>query len=60
MLLNTYNPDAEARCPKCEKVVKCKNLGGNLAFYPRYLEMYHEKCGTEWRVELERHPEDGV
>ena len=52
MLLTTYNPDAQAGCPKCG-FVHCTMLGGNLAFADRYLDFRHDKCGTEWRVYID-------
>lgn len=49
MLISTYDPNGEAYCPTCKKVVPCQNTGGNMAFNPRYLIMYHYQCGTEWK-----------
>ena len=48
MLLATYDPNAQASCPKCG-FVHCLNIGGNLAFSPRYMDFEHEECGTKWR-----------
>lgn len=51
MLISTYDPNAEAVCPKCG-FVKCMNTYGNLAFPPRYMDFRHEECGTEWRIHI--------
>jgi hypothetical protein len=53
MLLSTYNPESQAYCPACKKLVDCWNTQGNLAFYPRYMQFRHDECGTEWRMFLD-------
>lgn len=60
MLLGVYNPDSEAYCPTCKKVVSCYNTGGNMAFFPRYLIMEHEECGTEWRYLVDSQDGDNI
>lgn len=54
MLLSTYNPSSQASCPTCNKVVNCDMIGGNLAFIPRYMDFYHSKCKTKWRVRIDQ------
>lgn len=29
-------------------------IGGNLAFIPRYMDFYHSKCKTKWRVRIDQ------
>jgi len=53
MLITEYSPDATAVCPKCG-CVECENTGGMLVSgYPRYMDFYHESCGTSWRQPLD-------
>ena len=51
-LLSTYDPSSEAKCPKCNKLVKCENLGGITFGGNPYLDFWHAECDTEWRLYL--------
>jgi len=50
MMLSAYDPDCQATCPTCKKVVNAKQTGGNLAFPPRYVQIFHDECKTEWKT----------
>ena len=56
MLISEYNPDCKATCPKCG-YVNCKLEAGLLAFGKRYIDLYHEKCGTRWRYYIDSQEE---
>ena len=52
MLISTYNPDSQAQCPKCKKLVHCYLEGGITFGYNPYLELYHQECNTTWKYYL--------
>ena len=49
MLVTTYNPDSQASCPICKKIVDCYLTGGLMGFGNQYLELHHKECNTKWR-----------
>ena len=48
-MLSTYNPDGQARCLTCEKLVEVAVVGGNLTYSPMYMEFVHKDCSTRWK-----------
>lgn len=49
MLVSTYDPNSEAHCPHCQKVVKCYMIGGITWGFDPYYDFKHDECGTTWR-----------
>lgn len=55
MIVSTYDPTAQARCPRCDEVVRCRTTGGLLAegLGRRFLDFRHDECGTRWRYYID-------